>query len=87
MADISADLKDRFAAHAAEPDHVEPVVVTLAPDADAGALEAAGMQVDRRIKSLPIVAGRIDAATLERIDRLPGVVRIEPDGEMRALDQ
>jgi hypothetical protein len=86
MADISAELKDRFAAHAAEPDHVEPVVVTLAPDADASALEAAGMTVERRILSLPIVAGQIDAATLERIGRLPGVVRIEPDSEMRALE-
>lgn len=87
MADVSAELRDRFAAHAAEPDHVEPVVVTLAPDADASALEDAGMTVERRILSLPIVAGRIDAATLARIEALPGVARIEPDGEMRALDQ
>jgi hypothetical protein len=44
------------------------------------------MTVERRILSLPIVAGQIDAATLERIGRLPGVVRIEPDSEMRALE-
>jgi hypothetical protein len=87
MADVTAELRERFEAHAANPDHVEAVIVTLAADAEAAALEAAGMVVERRILSMPIVAGTIDAEALALIERLPGVVRIEPDGEMRALDE
>lgn len=87
MAEVTAELRERFAAHAANPGHVEAVIVTLAADAEAAALEAAGMVVERRILSMPIVAGKIDAATLAQLERLPGVLRIEPDGEMRALDE
>lgn len=87
MAEIAAELRERLDAEVADPDHVEAVIVTLAADADAGALEAAGMIVERRILSMPIIAGRIDAATLARLEHLPGVLRIEPDGEMHTLDE
>jgi hypothetical protein len=81
MPEVSAELRERFRSHAEDPGHVEAVIVTLEPGADAGRLEREGMQVDRRIKSLPIVSGRLDASTLEALSRLDGIERIELDAE------
>jgi len=86
MPKISETLRARFREHADEPSHLEAVIVTLAPEGDAGALEAAGMQIEHRMRGQPIVTGRMTATTLDTLSTVKGIVRIEPEGEMRALD-
>jgi hypothetical protein len=45
------------------------------------------MKIENRMANLPIVTGRIDAATLGALARSGNVIRVELDGEMRALGE
>jgi hypothetical protein len=86
MAEISDELRRRFRARADDPDHREPVVVTLHRHADTAVLSQAGLQIRHVLRARPIVTGTLDAAALEQLAKLDVVARIEPDGEMHALD-
>jgi hypothetical protein len=87
MPEVSAALQERFRAHAGDPGHQEAVIITLRPEADAAQLERAGVRIERRMRSRPIVTGRLDAAALRALEGLDGVERIElEDRGMRALD-
>lgn len=85
MPEISSELHERFRAHAHDASHTESVVVTLRPGVNATVLDDVGMEIDHTMRNQPIVSGRIDAATLRAMTTLEGVVRVEPDNEMRAL--
>jgi len=87
MSEISESLRARFRHYADEPSHSEAVIVTLGPGGSAAALQAAGMEVDHELRNQPIVSGRVTSAALEALEAERGVLRVEPDGEMRALDE
>ena len=86
MADVSDELIARFRAHEGRADHRERVVVTLRPGADAAEVAGKGMWIEHVMQTLPIVTGTVDAGALTALADAENVVRIEPDGEMRALD-
>jgi hypothetical protein len=85
MPEISKQLQERFRAESNNPDHVEAVIVTLAADADVAQLKHTGMLIEKTMRNLPIVTGKIDAAALSALSLLGSVVRIELDSTMRAL--
>jgi hypothetical protein len=85
MPEISKQLQECFHAESDDPNHVEAVIVTLAPDADVAQLKHTGMHIERTMRNLPIVTGKIDAAALHALSLLDGVVRVELDSTMRAL--
>ncbi len=60
-----------------------PVIVTLAEGADAGAVEAKGLQ--QISQHLPIYAGELGVAEIEEIARWQRVERIEYDSPASAL--
>lgn len=83
---VSPDLQSRFEAYSHEPTHREQVVITLADTVDARLLEDAGFEGRFVTRDHTIAAGRLDRAALSRLAQATGVVAIEPDGEMHALD-
>lgn len=86
MAEISEELRRRFDTPADKPGHREAVVVTLHADANTDALRRAGLEIVYAMRNRPIVTGTVDAAGLAALAELETVARIEPDGEMHALD-
>lgn len=82
MAEIDRALMKRAAD---SPKATLDVIVTLERMLDNDELAAAGLNVAQRIERLRTVSGSITAAGLERLGKLPGVVRIEADTPMRAL--
>lgn len=84
-AKVSGVLSERFAGDVS-PDHREPVVMTVESGTDRKALEAAGIEVTFVSRDERIVAGSVDAVALEQATALAGVLTIEADGEVRALD-
>jgi hypothetical protein len=85
MAEISDELRRRFRARADDPDHREPVVVTLHRHGDTAQLSQAGLQIRQVMRARPIVTGTLDAAGLEALAKLDLVARVESDGDMHAL--
>jgi hypothetical protein len=85
MAEIKNELRASFLAHTNDPGHLEPVIVTLRPGVDTSRLEIAGMLIENRIRSRPIVSGRINAAAFKTLSQSADVVRIEADSEMHVL--
>jgi hypothetical protein len=84
---ISPDLATDFRRHEGEDGHVRQVVITLDDAGAADAVEALeGVEVVNRMNNAPILVARIDAAGLKALSTSPAVKRVEPDGEMRALD-
>jgi hypothetical protein len=86
MPEVSSALRERFRAHADDPAHREAVIITLRSREDAGQLARAGVAVERIMRGVPIVSCRLDAAALGTLEGMDGVVRIELDGEVRAID-
>lgn len=85
MAEVSAELRASFVAHANDPEHLEPVIVTLRPGTDTTLLEIPGMLIENRLRNRPIVAGKMNAEAFALLSQSDNVVRIEPDSEMHAL--
>jgi hypothetical protein len=82
---VNSDLAARFASGMDET-HREPVVVTSDRPLDRQALAAAGMDVTFVSTEGTIASGTVDGKALEQLAALGGVVRIEADTEMHALD-
>ena len=85
MSKVNEVLHHRFRAHLRQPNHREPVIVTLRDGARPEQLQQAGMRIDAVMRNQPIVTGTIDVATLHSLSELDEVVRVEPDGSMHAL--
>ena len=84
MPEMSSALRDAFARHVDEPDHREPVIVTLVPGCSVGTID--GFEVRHTVRSGTIVMGMASADAARGLATHEGVVRIENDsGDMRAL--
>lgn len=83
-AEVSAALERRL--EDAPADHEEAVLITLEEGADPEDLRSAGVQTSFATRGGTIVAGRMTADALSRARELDGVLRIEPDDQMHALD-
>lgn len=87
MTEIDRQLSQQFERYMDQPDHTEPVIVTLAADADRSELERLGMVVTSQMRNQPMVVGTINSLALNALLKWGGVVCIELDGsDMRALD-
>ena len=70
---------------------VSRVVVTIddqhlpAVHSVADALRAAGMQVTGVLPTSGIITGEVPQANMHTLASVPGVISVEPDGEMRAV--
>jgi hypothetical protein len=62
-----------------------PIVVTVTGRPDASRLTAAGMRGVRVFENIPAAAGRASERGVEALARLDEVVRIDFDGETRAM--
>lgn len=78
---VTAEVRERLDAGERE----VPVIVTLAPGAEAAAVERQGLMWARAFENIPAVAGSVTAEQLDRLEEAPEVERIEYDGEMHAL--
>ncbi len=85
MTQIDPELSRIFQAHHGDPDFRLAVIVTMEPGAHSDALVAAGMSVSMATRHGSIASGTIDATALNRLTRHESVIRIERDGEVRAL--
>jgi len=68
-----------------DPDQLVPLIVTLTPGADASTLRAKGLRIEQQFPIISAVAGRMTARQALDLAALDDVVRVEYDGEMRAL--
>jgi hypothetical protein len=84
---VSPELTSKFDLHSEEPGHREPVLITCEHPAQHEGLVGAGLDVRFVSRDGRIVAGLLDRAALGRLAELPGIVRIEPDTEMYALER
>jgi hypothetical protein len=85
MAEMSPALRNAFASHRDDPDHREPVIVTVETGCDLA--DVAGLDVTGTARSGTIVMATATADAARRLEEHDGVVRVEHDGgDMRALD-
>lgn len=85
MAEVSQSLRDAFGQHGDAPEHREPIIVTIEPDASLPDLS--GFEVQHVTRSGTIVLGRASLAAVELLATLDVVTRVEHEsGDMRALD-
>lgn len=65
-----------------------PVIITLEPNygSDFSSLESEGLLVDRPLSAINAVAGTIPANRVFNLAQQPRIVRIEHDGEVKALE-
>jgi hypothetical protein len=82
MAEIEQALREQAAA---SPEASLAVIVTIEPEQGDDELLAAGLEVAHRIARMNVVSGTVQGASLDRLARLPGVLRIEADAPMQAL--
>ena len=85
-ADVSPELSSKFDDHSDDPAHKEAVLVTSEQPIEREALAAAGLNVSFVSSDGTISAGSLDRTSLSQLADVPGILLIEPDGEMRALD-
>ncbi len=83
MGVMSSDLRDGYARHGDRPDHRESVIVTL--ETGASFVPVDGFEVHHTMRSGTIVSGAATLAAAIATAASDGVVRVERDGEMRAL--
>jgi hypothetical protein len=86
MANIDDALTERFQRHAGDHQHRESVIVTLAPGGKVEELADLGMAVTMSTRDGRIVAGTVTRKACDTISRLGSVLRVEPEGEMHALE-
>jgi hypothetical protein len=84
---VSPELTSKFDLHSEEPGHREPVLVTSERPVEREDLAEAGLDVRFVSHDGRIVAGSLDRVALGQLSELPGIIRIEPDTEMHALDR
>jgi hypothetical protein len=72
-------------------ENLEEVIVTVSDDylgkvdSVAESLKEAGLQISAVLPSVGIVNGKVVASLLGKLQLVPGVKAVEPDGEMRAI--
>lgn len=85
MAEMSPALDSAFARHRDDPDHREPVIVTV--EAGCELTDVPGLDVRGTARGGTIVMATATAAAVRALEAHDGVVRVEHDGgDMRALD-
>jgi len=83
---VSPDVMARFESHLEDADHREAVLVTSDRPLERQALVDAGVDVSFVSGEGTIAAGTVDRVALSRLAELPGVARVEAEGEMHALE-
>lgn len=85
MAEMSPALSSAFARHGDDPDHREPVIVTV--EAGCDLTDVPGFDVNATARSGTIVMATATADAARALESHDGVVRVEHDsGDVRALD-
>ena len=85
VAEMSPALGDAFARHRDDPDHREPVIITI--EAGCDLTDVGGFDVHGTARAGTIVMAAATADAVVQLEKHNGVVRVEHDGgEMRALD-
>ncbi|QJB70232.1 hypothetical protein [Parasphingorhabdus halotolerans] len=86
MVDISENICKGFEAHKDNQAHEERVIITLKEGAARPDLKSEGINIVSEMGNMPIIVATITANGLRLLSEREDIARIEPDGEMRALE-
>lgn len=89
-AEISMEVVNQVEeAQKTNPERRIPVIVTFEPGSGSGSdvssLESEGLHVDQPLAAINAVSGTIPASHVTKLAQHPGIMKIEYDGEVRAL--
>lgn len=86
-AKISPELVEQInAAKDEDPKQELPVIITLKPGTDPSNFKMESVKIQRIIKSISVISGKIAASEIETLSNLDQVELIEYDGTVYALD-
>lgn len=86
MMNISEDICKQFEARKDDPAHLEQVIITLKDGAARPELEGEGISIVSEMNNMSIIVAKVTANGLRILSERDDIVRIEPDGEMRILE-
>jgi len=86
MVDISEDICKKFEVHKDDPAHEEQVIITLKDGAVRPDLKGDGIRIVSEMGNISILVAKVTASGLRILSERDDIVRVEPDGEMRILE-
>lgn len=86
MVDIHEGICDRFEAHKDDATHEVQIIISMKESATRPELKGGGITIVSEMENMPIIVAKVTAKGLLLLSERDDIIRIEPDGEMRILE-